>query len=113
MKSESKKSIAESLEIEEGLLVYMPYLLQDLWALGSSVDQIIQVFYTIHSPEKNINVLDLACGKGAVSVMLASKYGYSITGIDAMPEFIVFVAPDAFHPVPYTTPSPSPHPVIC
>ena len=35
-------------------------------------------------------VLDLACGKGAVSVILAKKLGCMIKGIDIIPEFIDF-----------------------
>ena len=33
-------------------------------------------------------VLDLGCGKGAVSVQIASKFGFEVVGIDAMPEFL-------------------------
>jgi SAM-dependent methyltransferase len=88
MKSESKNSVADSLETGEKLVPYMPYLLQDMWALGSSVDQIIQVLSALTFPQKTTNILDLACGKGAVSVNLAAKFGYQATGIDLMPEFI-------------------------
>ncbi|MBL1215003.1 MAG: class I SAM-dependent methyltransferase [Ignavibacteriae bacterium] len=88
MKSESKMSVAESLEADEELVQYMPYMLQDLWALGSSADQIVQIFESLTFPKNNNCVLDLACGKGAVSVKLAKEFGYSITGVDAMPEFI-------------------------
>ena len=88
MKSESKKTIAASLETEETLLPYMPYLLQDLWGLGSSVEQIVQIFESLTFPSNKITVLDLGCGKGAVSVNLAAKWGFNVTGVDAMPEFI-------------------------
>ncbi|MCK5199726.1 MAG: hypothetical protein KAR21_15320 [Spirochaetales bacterium] len=33
MNDKSQQSVANSLEVEEQLLPYMPYLLQDLWAL--------------------------------------------------------------------------------
>jgi ubiquinone/menaquinone biosynthesis C-methylase UbiE len=88
MKSESKKTVAASLETEETLLPYMPYLLQDLWGLGSSVEQIVQIFESLSFPSNKINVLDLGCGKGAVSVNLAAKWGFNVTGVDAMFEFI-------------------------
>jgi ubiquinone/menaquinone biosynthesis C-methylase UbiE len=65
----------------------MPYLLQDMWALGCSEKDILQVVRELDLTMKS-TVLDLGCGKGAIAVQLAQKYGYSVTGIDAMPEFL-------------------------
>lgn len=39
---------------------------------------------------EKIKVLDLACGKGAVSVQVAKALGYIVKGIDIIPEFIDF-----------------------
>jgi ubiquinone/menaquinone biosynthesis C-methylase UbiE len=89
--------ISDSLEATPDLLPYMPYLLQDLWALGSSVDQIIEAVGRLpfrteenagEDAGKTITALDLGCGKGAVSVRLASEFGFSVVGIDAMDEFL-------------------------
>ena len=88
MKSSSKKSVADSLETDEHLLPHMPYLLQDLWAMGCSVNQVLDVIETLKLTGKPVKVLDLGCGKGAVSVQIAAKYAYHVTGIDAMPEFL-------------------------
>lgn len=88
MQDQSKKSIANSLEVEENLLKYMPYLLQDLWALGSSVARILELIETLPLASSNPKVLDLGCGKGAVSVQIASRFGYEVVGVDAMPEFL-------------------------
>jgi 2-polyprenyl-3-methyl-5-hydroxy-6-metoxy-1,4-benzoquinol methylase len=38
--------------------------------------------------QKKCEWLDLACGKGAVSVQLAKALGCRVTGIDIIPEFI-------------------------
>ena len=84
----TRQSVADSLESEIKLLPYMPYLLQDLWALGSSVDQILDLFSTLPLSYGAAKVLDLGCGKGAVSVQIASKFGFEVVGIDAMPEFL-------------------------
>jgi ubiquinone/menaquinone biosynthesis C-methylase UbiE len=84
----SKQSVADSLEAEKQLLPYMPYLLQDLWALGSSVDQILDMLGTLSLPSGKVRVLDLGCGKGEVSVRTASKFAFEVTGVDAMPEFL-------------------------
>ena len=87
--------ISDSLEATPDLLPYMTYLLQDLWALGSSVDQIIEAAGRLplragEDAGKTVKAtaLDLGCGKGAVSVRLASEFGFSAVGIDAMEEFL-------------------------
>ena len=88
MNDNTKQSVANSLEAKKRLLPYMSYLLQDLWALGSSVDQILDLFSTLPLSSDTVKVLDLGCGKGAVSVQIASKFRFDVTGVDAMPEFL-------------------------
>ncbi len=90
MNNDSKKSIADSLEAETKLLPYMPYLLQDLWAMGCSANQIIDLIASLDFPSGNVKVLDLGCGKGALPVQIAAKFGFNVTGVDAMPEFLKF-----------------------
>lgn len=82
----AKSLTAESVE----LIPYLPYLLQDLWELGASPKDITEMI-TKHIPvSKETKVLDLACGKGAVSVYLAKELGCMVKGIDIIPEFIEF-----------------------
>ena len=82
----AKSLTAESIE----LIPYLPYLLQDLWELGSSPRDVIGMIID-HIPVSNqTKVLDLACGKGAVSVNLASEFRFLVKGIDIIPEFIDF-----------------------
>jgi ubiquinone/menaquinone biosynthesis C-methylase UbiE len=88
MSDNSQQSAADSLEVDKKLLPYMPYLLQDLWALGSSVDQILDLFSTLPLSPDAAKVLDLGCGKGAVSVQIAAKFGFHVVGVDALPEFL-------------------------
>jgi len=88
LKKETTKSVADSLEVKRKLLRHMPYLLQDLWALGSSVDQILKVISGLNLPAINTRVLDLGCGKGAVSIKIAEKFGCNVLGVDAMKEFL-------------------------
>ncbi|WKZ68803.1 MAG: class I SAM-dependent methyltransferase [Melioribacteraceae bacterium] len=82
------KSVTDSLEADNRMLPYLPYLLQDLWSMGCSLDQIISVVGTLMFPSENVNALDLGCGKGAVAINIAFKYGFNVTGIDAMQEFL-------------------------
>ena len=88
MNGKSQQSVANSLEAEEKLLPYMPYLLQDLWALGSSVNQILDLISTLPLSSDSAKVLDLGCGKGAVSIRIASKFRFDVVGVDAMSEFL-------------------------
>jgi len=80
-------SVAASLEVDQRLLPCLPYLLQDLWALGSAIEQIIALVGALVLPPKS-RVLDLGCGKGAVAVMLASKFKLRVVGIDLMTAFL-------------------------
>lgn len=80
----AKSLTAESVE----LIPYLPYLLQDLWELGSSPKDIVELITKHITVSRETRVLDLACGKGAVSVNLAKELGCMVRGIDIIPEFI-------------------------
>ncbi len=85
------EKLAKSLTAEDiELIEYLPYLLQDLWDLGSSPEDIILILEKHAGISKETRVLDLACGKGAVSVKIAEKFGCNVTGIDIINEFIEF-----------------------
>lgn len=86
-----EEKLAKSLTAETvELIPPLPYLLQDLWELGSSPRDILGLITEhIQAPE-GTRVLDLACGKGAVSVNLAKELGCLVKGIDLLPEFIDF-----------------------
>jgi len=88
MNDESQQSVANSLETGKKLLSYMPYLLQDLWAMGCSINQILELIANLNLPTSSLKVLDLGCGKGALSVQIAAKFGFNVTGVDAMSEFL-------------------------
>ena len=80
----AKSLTAESIE----LIPHLPYLLQDLWELGSSPTDMIEMIIKHIDVSEKTRVLDLACGKGAVSVNLANKIRCSVKGIDILPAFI-------------------------
>jgi len=87
MKDKTKKSIANSMETRTKMLPYLPYLIQDLWVMGASVGQILSGIESLNLPE-NSTVLDLCCGKGGISVQVSKKFGFNVTGVDAMSEFL-------------------------
>ncbi len=88
MPNDAPQSVSDSLETDPRLLLHMPYLLQDLWSLGSDVDSILTAVDSCRLSPGGAGILDVCCGKGAVSVQIASRFGYRVTGIDAMPEFL-------------------------
>ena len=66
----------------------MPFLLQDLWALGSSVDDILDCLGIPDFTSGVTHLLDLGCGKGAVSVRAAARFGFRMIGLDVMEAFL-------------------------
>jgi 2-polyprenyl-3-methyl-5-hydroxy-6-metoxy-1,4-benzoquinol methylase len=86
-----EEKLAESLTAETtDLIPHLPYLLQDLWELGSNPEEIIELIRRNIQVETKLRILDLACGKGAVSVKMAKEFGCCVKGIDIMPEFIKY-----------------------
>ncbi len=88
MSDQIKQSIADSLEAGQNLLPHMDYLLQDLWALGSSVDQILDGVVSLDLKSNQTRILDLGCGKGAVSIQIAERFGFQAVGVDVMDSFL-------------------------
>jgi ubiquinone/menaquinone biosynthesis C-methylase UbiE len=85
-------SIVHSLDGNDNkdIFPYLPYILQDLWEMGASVNNIhtlierYQKYFT-----GKLKILDLGCGKGVVSIKSAKKFGANCTGVDGMNEFII------------------------
>lgn len=73
---------------DKELFPFLPYILQDTWEIGADPEIIISLIQKHTSNFSDLNVLDLGCGKGVVSVLLSSKLKCSCHGIDAVPEFV-------------------------
>ena len=89
MEQKTKERLAESLTASTtDIIPYLPYLLQDFWSLASDSGEMIKLLkeYTNFGAEHK--VIDLACGKGAVSIGLAEEFGCMVKGIDLISEFI-------------------------
>lgn len=87
-----EEKLAKSLSAEGSveLISYLPYLLQDLWELGSSPKDMLEIVQKHVTVSRNTRVLDLACGKGAVSIHLAKELGCMVKGIDIIPDFVEY-----------------------
>ncbi len=91
-----EEKLAKSLTAETTELIpYLPYLLQDLWELGSSPKDMLDMITRHIQTSSQTRILDLACGKGAVSVYLAKELGCKVKGVDLIPEFIDYAAQKA------------------
>lgn len=87
--SDLTTSIVESLDGQDkNIFPFLPYLLQDLWEIGASPPHLIKLIKRNNLNSRIKKVIDLGCGKGAVSIQMAKEFGWHIDGIDAMPEFI-------------------------
>jgi SAM-dependent methyltransferase len=93
------KTIEETIEAamdagqDTAIIPFLPYIFQDFWELGTPPEIVINlvqrncVVETGHAPSLP-SVLDLGCGKGAVSVKIAAALKCHCYGIDGIPEFI-------------------------
>jgi ubiquinone/menaquinone biosynthesis C-methylase UbiE len=84
-----KESIAASMDgYDTAIVPFLPYILQDFWTLGTPPERVLYFIQKYCKNYPNLRVLDLGCGKGAVSVKLAAVLKCRCYGIDALPEFI-------------------------
>lgn len=79
--------LAYSLETEKELLPLLPELLADIWALGSNIEAIVGAVQALGLPPTS-RVIDLGCGKGAVSIALAKALNLRVLGIDLFEPFV-------------------------
>lgn len=88
------KTLEESIAVamdggqDTAIVPFLPYILQDFWEIGTPPEIIIDLVQKHCNDYSKLNVLDLGCGKGAVSLKLAQALKCSCYGIDGIPEFI-------------------------
>lgn len=86
------ESIARAMDGgSDGRIVpFLPYIFQDVWELGAIPGTVIGIVRRHARDLPRLRVLDLGCGKGAVSVRLAEALGCRCLGLDGIREFIQF-----------------------
>lgn len=86
-----EESVAAAMDAQQdtAILPFLPYIFQDWWELGTPSGAVLEIIQKQYASYSNLQVLDLGCGKGAVSVKLAKALSCKCYGIDAIPEFIV------------------------
>ncbi len=86
-----EETVAQAMDCRNPeILPYLPYILQDFWEIGSSARIIADIIVKDYEICGESEILDLGCGKGAVSITLAKNLGGRCLGIDAISEFIDF-----------------------
>lgn len=84
-----EEKLAGSLTAETTELIpYLPYLLQDIWELGSIPEDMIMLVKQNIDISSDTKIIDLGCGKGAVSVLMCKELGIHAFGFDLLPGFI-------------------------
>jgi SAM-dependent methyltransferase len=73
---------------EAAIVPFLPYILQDAWEIGTDARRVADLVRRLQPDHARRRVLDLGCGKGAVSVRLAQELGCRCLGIDALAEFV-------------------------
>ncbi len=87
----TQEKLAKSLTADTiELIPYLPYLLQDIWELGSSPRIIVDLIKKHIITSSETKVLDLACGKGAISIQIAQIFGCHVKSFDLIPDFIEY-----------------------
>ncbi len=88
MTEELNEQISRSLDATPELLPFLPELLADVWALGASVEIIVDLLRQMGLDDPGQRVFDVGCGKGAVAVSLAKEIGCRVYGVDGFEPFI-------------------------
>jgi hydrogenase maturation protease len=83
-----RADLADYFGVERSIGELIPELLADFYDLGGFPDQIVELLRPLDLPGPETRVLDLACGKGAVSIALAEELGFRVHGIDLMQAFV-------------------------
>ena len=85
-----EESIAAAMDAQQdtAIIPFLPYIFQDFWGLGTPTEIALNLIQKNCKNYSSLHVLDLGCGKGAVSVQLAAALKCKCYGIDGIPEFI-------------------------
>lgn len=87
MGRELDREIADSLEAPTALLPLLPELFSEVDGPGTLPGEVLAALEPLGLPPRTC-ALDLGCGKGAVSLALAGRFGWTVVGVDAFLPFV-------------------------
>jgi SAM-dependent methyltransferase len=87
-----EKSVALAMDggSDDRVVPFLPFIFQDVWELGADPELVVDLVRRRARDPACLRVLDLGCGKGAVTVRLARAFGCRCLGLDAIAEFVAF-----------------------
>lgn len=89
MDDQVQQKLIEAMDGDDTALIpFLPYILQDLWEIGSSPEDMIALLDQAGVKPKTI--LDLGFGKGPVAVKLSKHFDSHAKGIDLLEDFILY-----------------------
>jgi SAM-dependent methyltransferase len=88
MLDDDKFAVAQYFNVESRLAPHVSELLADFWELGSDPALVVSWLRDLDLPRADTRILDLGCGKGAVSLTIARELGLYVDGVDMLPAFI-------------------------
>ena len=91
MTRELEEKLARSLAADTTeVLPFVPYMLQDVWELGGNSGDMIKLIRKYMPISEEAKILELGCGKGAVSINIAKSLNINVYGFDLIPDFIEY-----------------------
>jgi cyclopropane fatty-acyl-phospholipid synthase-like methyltransferase len=88
MERQTQELVAEAFGAAPELLPLLPAILADLRALGGWPDKVGTILRESAQLPQEAAVVDLGCGKGAASLVLAAELGCRVTGFDLFEPFL-------------------------
>jgi len=85
---EAYQSLADRLGLEPALMPYLAEMHLEMTILNPILPETVRHLGRRLDLRPGQRVLDLACGKGGVSLPLVRTYKVNLTGVDLMPDFI-------------------------
>ena len=83
-----KRINALAYETPPQIALYIPKLLAGIWSMSIPVESVMELLQNEEHTRHIRSLLDLGCGKGAISISLAKHYGFKVRGIDIYAPYV-------------------------
>lgn len=83
-----KPKSAPTFDTPPQLVPYIPQLLADMWSLSVPPETVLELLRDEECTRDISKIMDIGCGKGAISISLARQFGYQVYGLDIYAPFV-------------------------